>query len=529
MKKLGVAALVSILSLVIAASAHASFVQGADNGARSARSIEVSFPASVKPGDTLVGIFRAAGSASVSDTVDGSWTEAANDSRSGGVQSLWYFTAAKGGPTTVTLKGAAGVMRMVVDEYSGARSLDAAGCQDGTTYTASTPSLSAAASGELAYAGVGTYARQSVLANGLAVLRTSFQNRVGTSAGADIVSLPGNRISMSFLLGGAPTGGWAACGAVFKSPTASTSGPADPVAHLGASRTVGAALAAAALGPGALLFDGSFKSSPCGIGRCAGAGSNWPTVYGSCYSILGPTEAEFKIPSSGSGVDGCNTESSNGGPRTDLSTPGAADESRRGVYTAGVPVCTTVPVDFPDGSPPPVNNGSTWLLFAELVDPTNSNQDDLAGWGMGVSAFWTNNRYNQWNIGVIGPKTDGSRRSYWVGPRVTSGWHTLSICTNDASSGDASKGKDGKVYSVWFDGVRRRFSHGPCARSWSCNGFPLIQNDPANEGPTASWPLDIDDYTGGSVPNTLAAGDPLVAVKGWTGLPPEPPGGWNSP
>jgi hypothetical protein len=51
----------------------------------------------------------------------------------------------------------------------------------------------------------------------------------------------------------------------------------------------------------------------------------------------------------------------------------------------------------------------------------------------------------------------------------------------------------------------------------------------------ATQPLDINAYTGmssGSDPYagyTVIHGDPLIATMGSNGLPPMPPGGWNSP
>jgi hypothetical protein len=479
------------------------FVAGGTNS--SPNSSRLSVTLSVKAGATLLGVVRTAGTPSVSDSVNGRWTRAATNAGQGGEQSLWYLAAAKGGSTTVTLTGSTGPMRMVVDQYSGLSSLDTAGCRHGTSSTVTTPRLSAASSGEFAYAGVGMYDQATVTALSPARLRTSLNNGTGVEAGEDVLSATGAKASLGFTLSAPPPGGWDACLALFR-----------PAGGGWGSLTFARAFASPASGSSGSSPD---RPSP-----------GWDRAYGSCRRLLGGGQIEFNITASAR----CNP-GGDGHYRSDVMSPGGAG-FKRGVYTARQAVCTTVSVNFLHGSPPPIPASSsdadfTWLLFAEMEDPYNANQHDLPGWGMGIESWWTKFTHNQWEISVIGPKADGSERSSWDGGVVAAGWHSLSICTNNASSGDSAHGTDGRVYSIWFDGVREHFNHGPCAGSYQCNGFPLIQNDPTNEGPQANWPLVIDDYTGGraAVPNSLLEGVPLVATMGSNGRPPEPPDGWNSP
>ncbi|HKO27313.1 MAG TPA: hypothetical protein VJU80_07630, partial [Solirubrobacteraceae bacterium] len=88
----------------------------------------------------------------------------------------------------------------------------------------------------------------------------------------------------------------------------------------------------------------------------------------------------------------------------------------------------------------------------------------------------------------------------------------------------------GQVWGVWLDGVRQTFSQGSSAGSQSIGGFPIIYDG-------TSWPLDINDYTGQAdghhvaypYPAVVIHGAPLISSAGPDSLPPEPPGGWNSP
>lgn len=243
-----------------------------------------------------------------------------------------------------------------------------------------------------------------------------------------------------------------------------------------------------------LLFDGSFDTSL----------SHYPAAYGNCYTALDSLQERFDITSScDPGRDGLY--------RSDIDT--------RAIYPAGVPECTSIPIQFPVRVPGVTDN--TWLNFAETEDPFNPNTNDQPGWGMYITSYYKGNRTrdpNQWAIAFAA--YNGSRPA-WTSRRVVdTGWHTLSICTNDANN------SSGVVYGIWFDGSRKRFNHGRQRGRWELSGFPIIQGDPAND---TNWPLVINDYTGGSPANELIHGVPLVVKMGSTPNPPEPLGGWNNP
>jgi len=231
-----------------------------------------------------------------------------------------------------------------------------------------------------------------------------------------------------------------------------------------------------------LLYDGTFSGSE----------SNYPDVYGDCASMLSSDELEFTI------TNGCNP-GEDGHYRTDYATPN--------IYPAGVPECTSVPFDMVNLPTVPT---SSWFGFAEAKD-TAAN---LAGWGFGVTSYYggvneLQVEFNGYNNTVPAWTSTGG---------VPAGWNTLSICTNDAN--DSS----GVVYGIWLNGVRQTFNHGPASGSQTLSGFAIIDDG------ASSWPLDINDYTGGSpVENQIIHGDPLVTTTGSSGLPPEPGGGWNSP
>jgi hypothetical protein len=176
------------------------------------------------------------------------------------------------------------------------------------------------------------------------------------------------------------------------------------------------------------------------------------------------------------------------------------------IYPAGTAECTTVPIQFSDGLA--TVSTSSWLQFAEATNVTAT----LAGWGMVVESD-TDGR-NEFAIEFA--NYDGNAPVWTSGP-IDTGIHTISICTNDASN------SSGEVYGIWLDGVRQTVNHGGRSGSQSLGGFAIVEDR------ASSWPLDINDYTGGSLaPNQLTHGAPLVATMGSNDLPPEPAGGWNS-
>jgi hypothetical protein len=152
--------------------------------------------------------------------------------------------------------------------------------------------------------------------------------------------------------------------------------------------------------------------------------------------------------------------------------------------------------------------GSSWFGFAQTKD----NEAETGGWWFGLDSYYTG--YNQFLISF----GTGINNTAWLHD-IPSGWNTLSICTNNSNTASS-----GKVYGIYFNGVQQTFTNGTGAGDKSLSGFEII-NDGAN-----SWPLNINDYTGGApVPNEIIHGPPLIYTMGSNGLPPEQSGGWNSP
>ncbi len=254
------------------------------------------------------------------------------------------------------------------------------------------------------------------------------------------------------------------------------------------------AVQASAGGSGNLVFNGTFDN---GL-------SNYSSQNGSCFSTIDSLQERFNITSR------CDP-GQDGHYRSDLNT--------KNIYPADVPECTSVPIDFPRQVEGVTDN--TWLMFAETEDPFNPNQNDQAGWGMYLNSYYNGNDTSDPNqFAIAFADYNGFAPAWTSSSNVDTGWHTLSLCTNDAN--DSS----GVVYGIWLDGVRQTFNHGPQSGSQTLSGFPIIQNDPGN---SKNWPLIIDDYTGGSPTNELIHGAPLVAKMGTDGQPPEPSGGWTSP
>jgi hypothetical protein len=246
-------------------------------------------------------------------------------------------------------------------------------------------------------------------------------------------------------------------------------------------------------GGGGLVFNGTFDKSL----------SNYSAENGNCFSMLNSQQEEFHITSS------CNP-GQDGHYRSDLNT--------KNIYPAGVPECTSIPINFPRHVLGVSDN--TWLMFAETEDPYNPNQNDWAGWGMYLNSYYNGNTTSDPNQYAIAFADYNNFAPAWTSSNnVDSGWHTLSLCTNNAND------NSGVVYGIWLDGVRQTFNHGPQAGSQTLSGFPIIQNDRANK---TNWPLILNDYTGGSLDNQLIHGAPMVAKMGTDGQPPQQAGGWNS-
>jgi hypothetical protein len=236
-------------------------------------------------------------------------------------------------------------------------------------------------------------------------------------------------------------------------------------------------------GNGSLVFDGTFNT---GL-------KNYTDQFFTPGSLteINSNEEQYDITSA-------DNPAGNGHYRGDLASAN--------IYPTGTPECTTIPVQFNKGLAAVSN--SSWLQVAETKDSTAS----LAGWGMVVSSYYGGK--NEFGIEFDGYDSDAPA---WTSAPIDTGIHTLSICTNDANN------SSGEVYGIWFDGVRQTFNHGNSSGAQSLSGFPIIDDG------ASSWPLDINDYTGGSTtPTELIHGAPLVTTMGSNDLPPQPSGGWTS-
>jgi hypothetical protein len=224
---------VGLLAFAQQALAAPAYVQST-SGSTSGTSLNVSYTASVQAGDLLVGQFRTTGATSVSDSVNGSWTEAAQTTSEGVTHSIWYRQDASSGKPTVTVSGeATGSLRAVLAEYSGVATsgaLDQTSCSQGTGTSASTGATSAVGTGDLLYAGIGMFESPRTIAagssNGVgATLRTQFSGEFGTSGEEDVTSTASGAQNASFTLSEAAPDGWAACAATFHPQTEESPAP----------------------------------------------------------------------------------------------------------------------------------------------------------------------------------------------------------------------------------------------------------------------------------------------------------------
>jgi hypothetical protein len=126
------------------------------------------FPGAVQAGDLLVGVFRGSGTVSISDNVNGSWTQVF------GLSNVYLFYlpdsgAAGAGSLVLTIDGSSsGSLRLSADDFSGVATSSPLDAQStgsnsgGTSWSAgSTPSVAA---GELVYAGAGTAGNNELFA-----------------------------------------------------------------------------------------------------------------------------------------------------------------------------------------------------------------------------------------------------------------------------------------------------------------------------------------------------------------------------
>jgi hypothetical protein len=243
-------------------------------------------------------------------------------------------------------------------------------------------------------------------------------------------------------------------------------------------------------GNGTKLFDGTFDNTL----------SNFPSKYGTCYTVDSASELQMNITSS------CNP-AGNGHYRVDICTSDSCTNNTTGDYfTSGVSTCTSVPIDVANVPTVPT---SSWFGFAQAKD----NEASTGGWWFGLDSYEAG--YNQFIISF----GTGINNTAWYHDIPSNTWNTLSICTNNSNTAST-----GKIYGIYLNGVQQTFTYGTGAGQKSLSGFQII-----NDGST-SWPLSINDYTGGTpVPNEIIHGNPLIYTMGSNDLPPEPSGGWNSP
>lgn len=242
-------------------------------------------------------------------------------------------------------------------------------------------------------------------------------------------------------------------------------------------------------GNGTLLLDATFDSNL----------TNYPTKYfrAGALTFLNPRQEKFYVTTADS------LAGNEGHYRADILT--------KDIYKPGVPTCTTVTVQFPEGLATVPRN--SWLQFAEAKTP----RVDYQGWNMGVSS-WYNGGANSFTIGFQGFAGNGTNPGSpaWVSPPMDNAIHNFSVCTNNAAD------NTGTIESIWMDGVRQTFNQGAAKGKQSLSGFPIIKD-------AAAYPLVINSYTGGSpVPVTSIHGAPLIATIGSDGKPPMPPGGWRT-
>lgn len=144
-------------------------VQNACPPGNSGTSLTSTMAGAVAAGDLLVGVFRANTPQTVSDNVNGAWTQS---TLTGGI-GIWYLQnsrAAAAGALTITLgAGSSGNLRICADEFSGIATTNALD-QKSTGSVAASPWTAAATAAvpaaELVFAGIGTGSANETLTAG---------------------------------------------------------------------------------------------------------------------------------------------------------------------------------------------------------------------------------------------------------------------------------------------------------------------------------------------------------------------------
>jgi hypothetical protein len=198
-----------------------SFVQG-NARAGSGSSLFTAYPLSVRSGHLLVGVFRAEGSPSVSDNVNGAWNEAASNR----FASIWYRPDAKPGVTTVRLTGKSGPLRASIADYSGVAPFIAfvsAACNGGAGSGVTTGSGVWIPAGDLVFAGATTSAYPAAFTAGsidgkTALMRRHTSTADGAIAAEDMTAAGEGRQNATMTLSSSAPTEWNACIGIFRGP-----------------------------------------------------------------------------------------------------------------------------------------------------------------------------------------------------------------------------------------------------------------------------------------------------------------------
>jgi hypothetical protein len=380
------------VALVFAGSAQAApgFVQGASN-ATSGTSMTVSYGSTVTAGHLLVGMFRAAGTTSVSDSRNGAWTKAIG--ASDGVNSIWYRANALAGSTTVTVSGSAsGSIRAVIAAYSGiatSAALDGTACNTGTGTTATTGSTASVAAGELAFAGIGTFDSPiTVTAGAGAVLRSQFTGANGTSADEDVLSTVAGAQNKSFTLNPGSAGGWASCIATFKTPTT----PPTCTQTLSPGADVGAALTGAAAGSKICLNSGTYTSPS--IGTSHGTSTQHVTLTSTSNSTPATLNGRLAVLGTASYIDFTHLKFTFSGTTDDTVTFAAPNDTFTYNDVSGGNTTICIAPNSWNGAFPD-NTVIDHNLVHDCGDPTDAS-DQIHAQGVYVSDGSNINVTNNW-------------------------------------------------------------------------------------------------------------------------------------
>jgi hypothetical protein len=194
-----------------------AYVQG-EVKATSHTTLTIGFPGDVKAGDLLIGAFRTGHISSVSDNLNGAWTEAYRTS----LRSIWYKLDAVPGATTVTVSGMSGPTRAAIAEYfewTLPNQLMGASCQVGVGTAVSTGATVPVAAGDLVFGAVANSVKSGsktvepgLIAGVPATLRLQRTNANGTIAIEDATRGAGGRQDAHMTVKG---GIWCACAVAF--------------------------------------------------------------------------------------------------------------------------------------------------------------------------------------------------------------------------------------------------------------------------------------------------------------------------